>query len=139
VCPAPSRSSQQLDDLAKHRWRYLAAQAYPRAAANPNLDDAVRSARRRRGRSGTISTGTIVLASTTAGTAFGNSSRRHLNSWLVFTSLHSNYGAGTGRQGFPAGRDFAAWLGPTPRADERDVPGTAIASPHFGRRRCPFA
>jgi hypothetical protein len=31
-------------------------------------------------RSGTISTGTIVLASTTAGTAFGNNSRRHLNS-----------------------------------------------------------
>jgi len=42
----------------------------------------LRSARRRRrGRSGTISTPSI-----TAGTAFGNSSRRHLNSWLVFTS-----------------------------------------------------
>ena len=27
-----------------------------------------------------------MLASTTAGTAFGNNSRRHLNSWLVFTS-----------------------------------------------------
>jgi len=47
----------------------------------------LRSTRRRcRGRSATISTGTIVLASTTTGTAFGNSSRRHLNSWLVFTS-----------------------------------------------------
>src|SRR5215472_993096 len=42
-----------------------------------------RSARRGRSPSGPISTGTIVPLSTTA---FGNSCRRHLNSWLLFTS-----------------------------------------------------
>src|SRR5439155_8883879 len=35
---------------------------------------------------GTISTGSIVLPSAAAGGAFGSSSRRHLNSWLAFTS-----------------------------------------------------
>src|SRR5216683_120947 len=43
--------------------------------------------RRRRARSGTISTGTIVPPpSVTAGGSFGSVSRRHLNSWLAFTS-----------------------------------------------------
>jgi hypothetical protein len=49
--------------------------------------DPARSARRRcRLRSGTISTGSIVPLSTTAGGSFRTISRRHLNSWLAFTS-----------------------------------------------------
>src|SRR5438477_9135183 len=48
-----------------------------------------RSIRRRRGGgsgSGTISPGTIGPPSGSARGSFGSSSRRHLNSWLVFTS-----------------------------------------------------
>jgi hypothetical protein len=42
-----------------------------------------RSGRRGRSPSAAIATGTIALLSTAA---FGNSCRRHLNSWLLFTS-----------------------------------------------------
>jgi hypothetical protein len=73
-------------------WRSTAGTTSPRRLTREPLPNSIsmmpwRSARRRcRGRSGTISTGTIVLAATNAGTACGNTSRRHLNSWLVFTS-----------------------------------------------------
>jgi hypothetical protein len=57
--------------------------------SNSTSINPVHSTRRRgdrRSRSGMISTGTIGPPSTSAGGPFGSSSRRHLNSWLAFTS-----------------------------------------------------
>src|SRR3954451_438476 len=87
--PHPSARSQANHRSSSITWRSTAGTTSPRRLTRAPLPNSIsmvplRSFRRPcRDRSGTISTGTIVLAATTDGTAFGNNSRRHLNSWLV--------------------------------------------------------
>src|SRR3984893_16355651 len=86
--PYPGARRQTVHRSSSIACRSVSELTSPRRrtrAPQPNAISMTPSRSPRRGRppSGAISTGTIAPLSTTA---FGNSCRRHLNSWLLFTS-----------------------------------------------------
>ena len=86
--PRPGARRQTVHRSSSITRRRVSEETSPRRRTRVPQPNAIsmtpsRSARRGRPSSGAISIGTIAPLSTTA---FGNSSRRHLNSWLLFTS-----------------------------------------------------